>query len=140
MKWEDCKSEKKIRKTSPDLSLIKALIEMSANKIKVIGSLTLNDTTASVVFVEYYEALREVVEAIASKNGFKVYSHECLTSMLQELAKEDMIAQKFDRFRKLRNGVNYYGEPVSLEEAKKAVKEIPSLINELKEKHLKEFN
>lgn len=139
MKWEDCVDGKKIRQASPDRSLIKSLLEMSENKINVISSLTLNDTTASVVFVEYYEALREVVEAIASKNGFKVYSHECLTSMLQELAKEIMIAQKFDRFRKLRNGVNYYGKQVSLEEAKKAVKEIPLIIKELKEKHLEEF-
>ncbi len=139
MRWEDCNDNKKVRKASPDESLIKSLLEMSANKIKVISSLPLNETTASVVLVEYYEALREVAEAIASKNGFKVYSHECLTSMLQYLVREEIIAQKFDRFRKLRNGINYYGKPASLEEARRAVKEIPSVIDELKTKHLKEF-
>lgn len=136
MSWEECIKTNKARKTSQDSALIKALTEMSQRRLEVISSMKLDEKSASIIFVEHYEALREIIEAIANKNRFKVYSHECLTYLLKEILKEELTASKFDRLRKLRNGVNYYGEPVSLEETKKAISEIDYLISQLKQKHL----
>ncbi|MBI2140572.1 hypothetical protein HYU14_06630 [Candidatus Woesearchaeota archaeon] len=44
---------------------------------------------------------------------------------------------KFDRYRKLRNGINYYGENIEIETVKEAVINIPQLVKEL-EKYSKE--
>ena len=38
---------------------------------------------------------------------------------------------KFDRYRRLRNGINYYGEDIDIETVKEAIIEIPKLIKEL---------
>ncbi|MBC8485301.1 MAG: hypothetical protein H8D45_04595 [Bacteroidetes bacterium] len=51
--------------------------------------------------------------------------------------KEDSLCKKFDRYRKLRNGINYYGEEIDVETVKEAKEEIPEMIKKL-EKHLKE--
>ena len=49
---------------------------------------------------------------------------------------EKEISMKFDRYRQLRNGINYYGRGIAKETAEKAIKEIPDIIKKLK-KHIK---
>ena len=44
---------------------------------------------------------------------------------------------KFDRLRKIRNKINYYGQLVSVEEAKENIKEIKEIIDSLTNKYLK---
>ena len=83
----------------------------------------------------YYDVLRSIVEAISSLDGYKIYSHEAFTYFLKEKG-EDLIAEKFDRFRKIRNGINYYGKNISIEEVKEHIPEIVKLINVLKKKYL----
>ena len=46
---------------------------------------------------------------------------------------------KFDRFRQLRNGINYYGRTIPLKEAKETIKDIKEMINKLKLEYLREF-
>lgn len=84
----------------------------------------------------YYEALREVVESICQLHGWNVYSHEALTSFLAEILREETIARKFDRFRKIRNGINYYGKRITAAESSENKKEILKLIETVKSKYL----
>lgn len=126
----------KVRKGTPDIALAKSLIAMSASQLAFVSDTPLTQANASPMLVNYYEALREICEAICAKNGYKVYSHEAYTSYLEEHLKEERISIQFDRLRKLRNGVNYYGEFVSVEETEATRQEIPILIETLKKKHL----
>lgn len=137
MMWRDCIQEAKARRATPDISLAKALIEMSARRLAVMTKVPLTGESSSIVFVENYEALREIVEAIAAKLGYKIYSHECLTSFLKEILREEVTATRFDRLRRLRNGVDYYGETVPKAETEKAIQDISAMITGLKEKYLK---
>jgi len=41
-------------------------------------------------------------------------------------------AREFDRLRKIRNGINYYGDNVTIETAKKALKDVPEMIEHIK--------
>lgn len=135
MKFQNFIDDQKARKTTPDMQLAKSLVGMSDNHIEVIRRIAIDEITASTVMTNYYEALREIVEAIAAKRGYKVYSHDALTYFLKELGK-DLIADKFDRFRKIRNGINYYGKQIGKESAENNVKEIEKIIAELKQKFL----
>lgn len=126
----------KVRKGSPDIPLTKSLIEMSDTNLKFASSIKITDDNASPLLVSYYEALREICEAICIKNGYKVYSHEAFTLYLKDILNESIIAEKFDRIRKLRNGVNYYGEQVNAAETIAASKDVKKLIQELKSKYL----
>lgn len=89
---------------------------------------------------ELYEALRQFCEAVGYVQGYKFESHEVITYFLKEILKEERMAEKFERYRKLRNGLNYYGRGIARETAEKAVKEVPEIINELKQKYLSQLN
>ncbi len=137
--FESFLKNKKVRKSEPDVSLAKSLTLMSRSQIKFISTIIITEQNASPVLVNYYEALREICEAICAKSGFKVYSHEAFTFYLKEELKEERIAETFDRLRKLRNGVNYYGEYVSKEETEAAAKQVKMLIEELQHKYLSDL-
>ena len=74
-----------------------------------------------------YDSLRELLEALALKHGYKIYNHECYTSFLKEILKENQNGDEFDDLRKIRNAVNYYEKDVLIEEAKEIIKRIKNL-------------
>lgn len=76
------------------------------------------------------------LEAIASINGYKIYSHEAFTYFLIE-EDEKLLADKFDKFRKIRNGIVYYRKNISVEEVKEIIVDIFELIEKLR--YLKEL-
>ena len=110
-------------------------MKMSDNSTATIHAMKINEVNASIVLTISYESLRELLEAMCLREGFKVYSHEAYTAYLK-MKNEIELAEKFDRFRKLRNGVNYYGKSVSKEVSQKAVQEISRLNKKIKEKYL----
>lgn len=138
MRFQDFIDDQKARKSSTDKQLAKSLISMSDTHIEAIKALRMSEIAASTIMTTYYEALREIVEAIAAKSGYRVYSHEAFTYFLRELG-EDTIANKFDRFRKIRNNINYYGKQIDKKSAANNIKEIENIINELKQKFLKDI-
>lgn len=139
MKFEEFIEQGKVRKGTPDIPKIKALLQTSNNHLLFLKTQKIDKISAGSILVTYYEALREVIEAISLKEGFKVYSHEAFTYFLKE-KDEDSASQKFDNLRKLRNVVNYYGEKVDAREVEIAKEDIIELIKYLKKKYLKEFN
>ncbi len=62
-----------IKKTKPNTSLIKSLIEMSNLKEKVVKESKINEENVSVFVSLAYDSLREVLEAIAIKHGYKSF-------------------------------------------------------------------
>jgi len=136
MRFVDFIKENKVRKGSPDIQLARSLVKMSDNHLKSIEEMKLTDVTSATIMTNYYESLREIVEAIATIDGYRVYSHEAFTSYLKEKG-EDSISIKFDNFRKIRNSVNYYGRPVEVGITRANIVEIRKIIMELKGKFLK---
>ncbi len=136
MGWAYFVEKKVVRKATPDLELAKSLIKMSDARLQFLQKQEIDSSSASVIASEYYEAVREVCEAILAVRGFKVYSHEVITSFLSEILKDDYSSATFDRYRKIRNGINYYGKQIAREEAEKASSEIRQLIKSLKSKYL----
>ena len=138
MKLNDFIEKGQVRKASKDIALVKSLVYTAENDLKFLDNLDINDNSARKIMSNYYDVLRSIVEAISALDGYKIYSHEAFTYFLKE-KKEELIALKFDRFRKIRNGINYYGKNISVEEVKENVKEIIKLIKELKTKYLSKF-
>ena len=75
----------------------------------------------------------ECCESIGYIKGHKFFSHEVITYFIEDTLKNEKIAKRFDRYRKIRNGINYYGENVDVETVKGAIKEIPELVKELRD-------
>ena len=86
----------------------------------------------------FYDVLRSILEAVSAIKEYKIYSHEAYVYFLQEIG-EELLAIKFDRFRRIRNSINYYGKDISIEETKENIFEIKKMINILIRKYLGEL-
>ena len=127
MDWEDCCSRRIAKNVKPDVDMIASLTKSSRNKLESESKLIMNEVTASSKLSLAYDSLRELLEALALKNGYKVYNHECYTAFLKEIIKENYKADEFDDIRKIRNAVNYYGKEMSVEEVNEIIAKIKKL-------------
>jgi len=137
MDWKECKDKGFVKDVKVDNNLISSLIKSSNKKFISSERLELDETTASTRISIIYESLRELLEAVAVGKGFKIYNHECFCSFLNEVCNEENLSKEFDKFRKIRNQVNYYGKDISVEETKILIKEIIKLRRNILEKYCK---
>lgn len=137
MDWQECKDKKFVKETSKDENLINSLIKSSKKKSDSNERLELDETTASTKVSISYDSLREILEALAIKKGFKIYNHECFSGFLGEICNEKFLSKQFDGFRKARNQINYYGKDISLEHAEILIKEISDFKKKIIKKYLK---
>jgi hypothetical protein len=133
MRFEDFIKKGQVKHTSKDIQLIKALINTADQDLEFLKQLALTIISARKIISNYYDVLRSILEAIVSLDGYKVYSHEAFTYYLKEKEEEDS-AIKFDRFRKIRNSINYYGKEIKPVEAKEIVDDIIKLVDKMKSK------
>ena len=135
MNFKDFLTEGYVRKSKKDILLVKAIIKTADRDLTFLQGLKINGASARKIMANYYDVLRSILEAMAPLDGYKIYSHEAFAYYLKE-KRENLIADKFDRFRKIRNSINYYGKEICVEETKINVEEINLIIKNLKTKYL----
>lgn len=128
MDWKDCLKNKIAKEIGIDVDLIESLIKTSRNKLQSEEKLNLEESTLGSKISLAYDSLRELLEALAIKKGYKIYNHECYTYFLKEILNESI---KGDEFNEIRNNVNYYGKEISIFEAEDALKRIIKLRGEI---------
>jgi uncharacterized protein (UPF0332 family) len=130
MDWRECIQERIVKNVKKDKNLITSTREIAEIKMQSA------DVLPEVYFIAkislLYDALREYLESIALDKGYKIYNHECYTAFLKEILNLSNEADQFDKLRKIRNGINYYGKKVGAEEAQQIISDLHSLINRLK--------
>lgn len=124
------------KKVEVDKIRAKSLVKSANDALLAAKELQLKEHNFKSILRELYEALRQYCEAIGYSQGYKFQSHEVITYFLKEILNEENASSKFDRYRKIRNGINYYGRGISKETVDKALKEIPEMIEKL-QKQLK---
>ncbi|OYT32340.1 hypothetical protein B6U93_02175 [Candidatus Woesearchaeota archaeon ex4484_78] len=132
MNFEFSLNSGKVKKVMPNKIRASSLFKSSIQAIKTAKEIPLTATTSKTILRELYEGLRQYCEAIGYLNGYKFLDHESIGFFLRDILKEQSLFKKFDRYRKLRNGINYYGNDIEVETVKEAVSEIPKLIKGLK--------
>jgi len=110
----------------------KSLVKSADEAIYSAKRIPFETNTLKSIIRKLYEGLRQFCEAIGYVKGYKFLSHEAITYFIDEILNEPKLSAKFDRYRKIRNGINYYGDDVSEETVKEALVEIPELISQLK--------
>jgi len=133
MNFEESLKQGHVKKIPIDKFRAKNLIKSSEQAIETAKKILLNENSAKTILRELYEGLRECCESIGYIKGYKFLSHEVITYFIEDTLKNEKIAKRFDRYRKIRNGINYYGENVDVETVKGAIKEIPELVKELRD-------
>src|SRR3990167_4613138 len=124
MDWEECCGRDIAKDVKADKDMISSLIKTSKNKSDTEEMIKLSAITASSKITLAYDSLRELLEALALKKGYKIYNHECYAAFLREVLNKGEKAEEFDEIRKIRNGVNYYGKEILAEETREIIKRI----------------
>lgn len=131
MNFENSLNEGKAKKVLPNKIRASSLLKSALQAIETAKSIQLSPNTSKSVLRELYEGVREYCEAIGYLKGYKFLDHESIGFFLRDILKEQSVFKKFDRYRKLRNGINYYGDDIDVETVKEAISEIPILVKEL---------
>ena len=119
-------------KVPPDILRAKGLLQASCDAIETALEIPMVEKKYKTILRELYEGLRQYCEAIGYSRGYKFSTHEVIVFFLDEILHEPEISSSFNKYRKLRNGINYYGKDISSDKVKYAKKEIPFLIQKLK--------
>ena len=127
MDWTECCNKRIVKEVSKDQDFVNSLLKTSMNKLKSMEILELNDVTADSKISLAYDSLRELLEALALKKGYKIYNHECYAAFLKEIIDESEAGDEFDKIRKIRNAVNYYGKDITEKEAENLILKIRKL-------------
>jgi len=127
---EDCFRKKLIRKVSINIKLILSLIEMAEKREENIKDTEISSKNVETYISVAYESLRMILEAICISKGYKVTNHVCIGELLnRELYKFSI--EDFNRFRYIRNGINYYGTTIELKRGEKIIQKILDMKNTL---------
>ena len=130
--FKECINNGKAKKILANTIRAESLIKSSRQAILTAKSIPLSETSLKTVFRELYEGLRQHCEAIGYSKGYKFLDHLSITYFLRDILKQPSISAKFDRYRKLRNGINYYGNDIQITTIKEAINEIQKIIKDLK--------
>ena len=131
MSFENSLVEGKAKKVMHNKIRASSLFKSSIQAIETARIIPLNSNSLKTILRELYEGLREYCEAIGYLRGYKFLDHESITYFMRDILNEQSVSKRFDRYRRLRNGINYYGEDIDIETVKEAIIEIPELVKKL---------
>jgi len=134
MDWKECYNRMIVKDVKPDIDMANSLVKSSKNKLESESKLEMSDITTASKLSLAYDSLREILEALSLKRGYKVYNHECYTAFLKEILHESTLGDDFDEIRRIRNTINYYGKQITKEECEAIIKQIKTIIPLIKQK------
>ncbi len=135
MDLDDCYKKNFIKKTRIDKELIRSLIEMSKIKEDSVNNAKIDEINISAFVSMAYDSLRETLEALCILKGYKITSHICLGELLKSLIPE-FDFNSFDRYRYVRNGINYYGTKIDYKQGKEIILKMFKMKSDIKKKYL----
>ncbi|MEK6823457.1 MAG: hypothetical protein AABY06_00320 [Nanoarchaeota archaeon] len=99
-----------LRNKQKDTEKIKAMINSAEVNVRVAKAIKLNDDTATLIFREIYESIRQLGDAKWNLLDFEPGNHEVSMEILKEFNIKDKVKlNSLDRFKKIRHDVNYRG-------------------------------
>ncbi len=134
MKLSECR-EKGFVRDSTDKEYATSVLEMSKLRIETVTSAVKNEKNISIYAATAYDALRELIGSIALRKEFKILNHLCLVAFIDEILNDEESAREFDRYRKIRNNIDYYGRKIDYISGAEIIKKIVKLYEKIRDKH-----
>lgn len=128
MKFKQSIEEGFVLEITSNISRARNLKKQSALALATAKQIPLTQTTASSIFRELYEGIRQYAEALGYEQGYKFQSHESIGYFIEDILENPKLGRLFNRWRKIRNGLNYYGDDVSVETVSEALKSLDEFI------------
>ncbi|MAE49773.1 hypothetical protein CMI48_03010 [Candidatus Pacearchaeota archaeon] len=135
MNFEEMVASGRIKKVSSDVDKIEALILQTKNDLRFLCDQEVSEISARTLVSRYYDLFRGLLEAVALREGYKIYGHEEFDSFLVFKGEKEMAAE-FVRWRSLRHGINYDGKKIAPDLASEIIAEIKKAIDVLLERYL----
>ncbi len=110
--------ENKLKKKQIDIEKIKSLLSSAEENAEVVKKIELNDKTATVIFRELYESVRQLGESMWLLKGYEPSDHQISLESLKDLEiKQKLKLNYLDRYRLIRHDANYKGFKIPKEQA-----------------------
>ncbi|HIH17748.1 MAG TPA: hypothetical protein HA282_04605 [Nanoarchaeota archaeon] len=107
-----------IRNRQRDIEKIISMINSAEINAKVTKSIKLNNDTATLIFREIYESVRQLADAKWWLLGYEPLNHEISLEALKDFdIKDKLKLNSLDRFKKTRHDVNYRGFRATIQQA-----------------------
>src|SRR3989344_6803419 len=107
-----------LRIRQKDLEKIKSIINSAEVNAKVTEEIKINENTATLIFREIYESIRQLGDAKSWILGYEPLNHEVSMEILKEFDIKDKVKlNSLDRIKKIRHDINYRGFRVSIGQA-----------------------
>ena len=111
-----------LRARQTDKEKIKSMINSAEVNAAVARNISLNEDSATLIFREIYESIRQLGDAFWWFLGYEPANHEISLDILQELPVEERVKLNFlGRFKQIRHDANYKGFRVSIPQAKEII-------------------
>ena len=118
-------NSKQIIKVSSDKNRALSLIESSENTSEVALAIDINEKSATTIFRESYEAIRQMGDALWWMEGYNPQNHDVSMEILKDLnfltSEQKVKLNSLDRFKSIRHGANYKGFKISVEQAREII-------------------
>ncbi len=111
-----------LRKRQRDISKIKSAIEFAKINAGVAKSIPLNKDSATLIFREIYESVRQLGDVKWWISGYEPQNHEISLDILKEMEIKNKVKLNFlERFKQIRHDANYKGFRVSVSQAEEII-------------------
>ncbi len=99
-----------LRNRQKDIGKIASMIDSAEVNARVAKNIRINEDSATLVFREIYESIRQIGDAKWWLLGYEPANHEISSEILKEFdITEKVKLNSLDRFKKTRHDVNYRG-------------------------------
>lgn len=113
------KKDKQLRPRQLDIYRIKSMIEIAETNMKIVKKIPVNEESATLIFRETYESIRQLGDAQWWLLGYEPKNHEVSMDILKDMEiKEKIQLNNLSLFKKIRHDVNYRGFKVDVEKAR----------------------
>ena len=107
-----------LRMRQKDLEKIKSMINSAEVNAKATEEIKINENTATLIFREIYESIRQLGDAKLWILGYEPLNHEVSMEILKEFDIKDKVKlNSLDRIKKIRHDINYRGFRASVVQA-----------------------
>lgn len=122
-----------------DKRKVQSMIQAAQKNTSVLKHIPLNEDTATLIFRETYESIRQLGDAMWWLQGYEPRNHDVSMEVLKEAnIKDKVLLNHLPRFKSIRNDANYRGYVVTVAQAKEIQEFWEKCGKELAEKLLKE--
>lgn len=111
-----------LRHRQKDTEKIKSMIVSAEINARVTRNIKIDEDTATLVFREIYESIRQLGDAKWGLLGYEPANHEISMEALKDFdIKEKIKLNSLDRFKKTRHDINYRGFRATIPQAEEII-------------------